>query len=81
MAGLAKFEQAARDFTANFTALLAPRKNPFQAHTDALFNDGDWQNIAGVTDASLAEEAALFAAVQQHAPRGIDPAAMTVEHA
>ena len=78
--GLAAFEQAARRFTTSFTALLAPRRNPFEQHTDALFGDEDWVMIAGVREDSLAREAELFIAVQRSAPSGVDPEQMTVEH-
>jgi hypothetical protein len=78
--GLEAFEAGARRFTANFTALLAPRKNPFHRHTDELFTDEDWVVIAGVSEDSLARETALFVSVQRTAPAGIDPEQMTVEH-
>ena len=57
-----------------------PRKNPFFRHTDHLFDDADWTRVAGVTPASLAEEARLFAGVQRTAPAGIDPDSFTAEH-
>jgi hypothetical protein len=45
-----------------------------------LFTDTDWQRIAGVTPASLAEEHELFGAVQKSAPPGVDPDKFTAEH-
>lgn len=78
--GVAAFAAAARDFLARFKALLAPRKNPFAAQTDRLFGPADWVRIAGVSDASLAEEAALFSAVRASAPAGIDPESLEVRH-
>lgn len=79
--GLKTFEKEARDFTATFNSLMAPRKNPFHAHTDRLFSDSDWEIIAGVTDRSRATEGQLFDAVRRAAPPGINPEEMTVEHA
>lgn len=79
-AGVETFEAAARQFVATFTGLLLPRKNPFFRHTDALFSESDWTSIAGVSDASRAEEVALFARVQVTAPPGSDPASFTAEH-
>ncbi len=78
--GIRAFEQAAREFTATFNSLLQARKNPFFQHTDRLFRDADWSDIAGVSEQSLADEARLFGAVQASAPHGIDPAAFTAEH-
>ena len=78
--GLGSFVPAARQFAAAFKSLLAPRKNPFFRHTDALFGEDDWVRIAGVTAASLATEQEQFLAVQRTAPAGIDPAQFTAEH-
>ena len=74
------FEAAARAFTETFKTLLQPRKNPFFRYTDELFDDADWERIAGVTAASLAEEHELFAAVQGTTPPGVDPDKFTAEH-
>jgi len=79
-AGRSGFEVAARRFTEAFQSLLAARKNPFAKHTDELFDEADWERIAGVTPESLAAEQRLFAAVEQTAPAGVHPARMTVEH-
>jgi hypothetical protein len=79
-AGTGAFLDAARQFSAEFKSLLAPRRNPFFRHTDALFGDDDWARIAGVTDQSLETEERLFSAVQRTAPTGIDPAQFTAEH-
>ncbi|MDH3509254.1 MAG: hypothetical protein OER85_00195 [Gammaproteobacteria bacterium] len=76
--GRAVFESAAHTFTAAFTSLMAPRKNPFQAHTDNLFADEDWELVAGVTDESTETENKLYKAVQASAPAGIDPETMQV---
>jgi hypothetical protein len=78
--GLPSFEAHARDFVATFTSLLMPRKNPFFRHTDRLFTDGDWEQIAGVTPASLREEERLFRAVQSAATPDLDPDRFTAEH-
>jgi len=72
------FETAAQTFTAAFLSLMAPRKNPFQAYTDELFTDADWNLVAGVTDESMEMEKNLYSAVQTHAPAGIDPETMQV---
>ena len=79
--GHAKFEKAARAFVDLFTSLMAPRKNPFQEHTDVLFTESDWNDIAGVTAGSLAEEQSLYAQVEATTLAGIDPANYTAEHA
>jgi hypothetical protein len=78
--GIQAFEKGARQFTAKFTSLLAPRKNPFHKHTDELFTEEDWVVIAGVSEDSLGREAELFVAVQRAAPANADPEEMTVEH-
>ncbi len=78
--GIGAFEEAAREFTAAFGSLLQARKNPFFRHTDRLFNDADWEEIAGVTAQSLADEQRLFTSVQRSAPAGVDPEKFTAEH-
>jgi hypothetical protein len=78
--GVRVFETAARRFTKTFSALLAPRRNPFEKHTDRLFKPRDWVAIAWVSDGSRRSEHALFAAVQVYAPEGIDPAGFPAEH-
>jgi len=72
------FETAAQTFTATFLSLMAPRKNPFQAYTDELFSNEDWELVAGVTDESMEMEKNLYNAVQTSAPAGIDPDAMQI---
>lgn len=79
--GQAQFEEAARAFADLFTSLMAPRKNPFQEHTDVLFTDSDWIDIAGVSNESLAEEETLYGRVKETSPAGIDPANYAAEHA
>ncbi len=79
--GQAQFEVAAQAFVDLFTSLMAPRKNPFQEHTDVLFTDSDWVDIAGVSTESLAEEKELYELVETTAPAGIEPASYTAEHA
>jgi hypothetical protein len=76
--GRASFEHAAHAFTAAFTSLMAPRKNPFSAYTDQLFSEEDWELVAGVTDDSIATENNLYLAVQSNAPEGLDPETMQV---
>ena len=78
--GVRAFETAARQFTNTFTELLAPRRNPFEKHTDQLFKPRDWVAIAWVSDDSRRSEGALFAAVQIYAPDDIDPAGFSAEH-
>ena len=77
-AGCEIFEAAAHDFTAAFTSLMAPRKNPFHSYTDELFTDDDWELVAGVTDESIEMERNLYNAVHLSAPTGIDPETMQV---
>jgi hypothetical protein len=78
-AGLGAFREAGSRFVRNFTGLLAPRRNPFEQYTNELFSAADWVAIAGVTDDSLAREAALFVAIQRSAPARLDPDRMVVE--
>lgn len=78
--GMGAFETAARRFTKTFTELLAPRRNPFEKHTDQLFQPRDWVAIAWVSDGSRHSEHTLFVAVQTYAPEGIDPAEFPAEH-
>ena len=59
---------------------MAPRKNPFQEHTDVLFTESDWIDIAGVTADSLDEERGLYKQVEATTLVGIDPANYTAEH-
>lgn len=78
--GVRVFETAARRFTKTFRELLAPRRNPFEKHTDQLFKPRDWVAIAWASDDSRRTELILFTAVQIYAPEGIDPAEFTAEH-
>lgn len=78
--GVHAFETAARRFTKTFTELLAPRRNPFEKHTDRLFKARDWVAIAWVSDDSRRAEQVRFTAVQLYAPEGIDPAGFPAEH-
>lgn len=78
--GVRAFLDQARDFMAGFGSLLQPRRNPFSSYTDELFSDADWDEIAGVTPASIAEEERLFTAVRAVAPTGADPAQFVAEH-
>lgn len=77
---LGSFVPAACQFADGFRSLMAPRRNPFFRHTDALFTDEDWVRIAGVSDESLRAEERLFCAIQSSAPDGCDPALFTAEH-
>jgi hypothetical protein len=79
-AALGSFVPAARQFAEAFRGLMAPRRNPFFKHTDALFSDEDWVRIAGVTEESLQTEERLFSAIQRAAPDGCDPSQFTAEH-
>ena len=76
--GRGAFETAAHEFTAAFTSLMAPRKNPFHAYTDELFSQEDWALVAGVTDESIEMEKNLYIAAQSSAPAGVDPETMQV---
>jgi len=78
--GLRAFETTTRRFTKTFTELLAPRRNPFEKHTDQLFKARDWVAIAWASSDSRRSEQVLFTAVQLYAPEGIDPARFPAEH-
>jgi hypothetical protein len=79
-AALPSFKAAARGFLASFNSAAQAGRNPFFRYTDALFDDADWERIAGVTPASIAEEARLFAAVRSAAPAGAEPEQFTAGH-
>lgn len=78
--GLKVFEAAAKRFTRQFRELMAPRRNPFEPHTDHLFDRADWLAIAWVDPGSQDTERTLFAAVSIYAPDGTDPEQFTAEH-
>jgi hypothetical protein len=74
------FETIARRLAKTFSALLAPRRNPFEQQTDRLFKLRDWVAPVWVSDGSRRSEYALFEAVQVYAPEGIDPARFPAEN-
>ncbi len=74
------FEKTARAFIAEFTGLLAPRKNPLEKYTEGYFSEKDWEWIADHTDASVAMEEDLYVRIQKSAPEGMDPAGFTAQH-
>lgn len=73
-------EPGLRAFLAGFQALVQPRRNPLSPHTDRLFGDADWAQVADVTPATLAEEERLFQAVRDCAPPGADPEQFSGQH-
>lgn len=79
-ADLQDFVEAARAFAERFRAEMAPRRNPFEAHTNELFSEEDWRDIAAVSEESLAEEEQLFEEVRKTAPAGNDPANVKPVH-
>ena len=76
----ALFREKADDFVAEFNGMMAPRKNPLSPYTDKHFDLEDWAAIADWTEEAKSREAALFAAVEQSAPNGLDPNGFTAEH-
>jgi len=74
------FERAARAFIAEFTGLLAPRRNPLETYTDEHFTEKDWEWIADHTPESVAAEEELYVHIQDTAPHGMDPAGFTAQH-
>jgi hypothetical protein len=76
----AAFEAAVRDFAALIQGMMAPRRNPYERHTDALFTAADWAAIADADPQALARETHLFAHVRAAAPAGADPEAMPALH-
>ncbi len=78
--GVSAFLKDARDFIAEFTGLLAPRKNPLEAYTEKHFTEEDWEYIADRNEAAVAMEEELYVRIQALAPEGLDPAGFTAEH-
>ncbi len=78
--GKAAFEKTARAFVAEFTGLLAPRKNPLEKYTQKHFTEKDWEWIADHSDASVTREEDLYVRIQNAAPDGADPAGFTAAH-
>jgi hypothetical protein len=78
--GVVEFEKCGRQLVGEFGRLLLPRRNPFFRQTDALFEDGDWVEIAGASAISIRAESDLFDAVVREAPAGADPREFGTEH-
>jgi hypothetical protein len=74
------FHASVRGFANLIQSMMAPRRNPYERFTDALFTADDWAAIADATPHAVAEEARLFARVKELAPPGADPDAMPALH-
>ncbi len=73
------FESAARTYIDFVVNVLGARSHSLRHLTTVLFSEEDWGYITGITPELLAEEGALYAAVQRTAPAGIDPARVPTE--
>ena len=76
----APLDAAVRHYHEVMTAMMTPRKNPYEPYTNTLFDDDDWTAIADVSEASTATEAAQFAAVKAAAPEAMDPDGFSGTH-
>lgn len=74
------FVDKVRAFAELIQSMMAPRRNPYETHTDALFTAKDWTAIADAPPQAIAREAALFAGIKALAPPGADPDAMPALH-
>lgn len=74
------FVDRVRVFADLIQGMMAPRRNPYEKYTDALFTADDWVAIADATPAAIAEEATLFANIKTLAPASADPDAMPAMH-
>ena len=76
---LGSFEAATERYMDYIINVLGARSHSLRHLTTTLFTEADWERIAGITPAVVAEEGAQFADVQHHAPAGIDPAKVSTE--
>lgn len=74
-----EFETAALAYIDFIVNVLGARSHSLRHLTTTLFSDADWDQIAGVMPAVLADEAALFQRVRAAAPAGCDPDTVSTE--
>ncbi|MEO8223267.1 MAG: hypothetical protein ABI661_00530 [Gammaproteobacteria bacterium] len=74
-----EFEVAAYEYIDFVVNVLGARSHSLRHLTSTLFTETDWEHIAGVTDVLIAEEGARYATVQETAPAGADPAAISTD--
>jgi hypothetical protein len=76
---VAAFEQAADRYLDYIINVLGARSHSLRHLTTTLFSEADWDHIAGITPAVIAEEGEQFRNVQRLAPAGIDPEKISTE--
>ena len=76
----ATFDAAMRHNHDVMTAMMSPRKNPYQKYTDELFTLEDWADIAEADDDTIATEHTLFDAVTAAAPDNLKPDSFSGTH-
>ncbi len=76
----AAFDAAVRHNHDIMTAMMTPRKNPYQKYTDELFSMDDWADIAEANDDTVATEHTLFDAVTAAAPDNLKPDSFSGTH-
>ena len=76
----AEFVGRVRKFAELIQGMMAPRRNPYEAHTDRLFTSDDWSAIADATPSAIEEEATQYAGLKASAPKGADPYTMPAFH-
>ncbi len=72
-AGWADFKAAVAQFMEVYMNILLSSHHSTLSLQDQVFDESTWDQVAGVTSASLALEEELYAKVQGLAPEGADP--------
>jgi hypothetical protein len=73
-AGWSEFKAAVGAFMEVYFKILLSGQHSTLTLQEEVFDEGVWDQVAGVTAESLATEERLYKAVQDSAPDGIDPA-------
>lgn len=79
-ADFATFDAAVRHNHEVMSAMMTPRKNPYQKYTSELFSMDDWAAIAQANDDTVATEHRLFDAVTAAAPDELKPDSFSGTH-
>lgn len=73
-AGWSDFKAAVGAFMEVYFKILLSGQHSTLTLQEDVFDEGTWDEVAGVTEDSLATEERLYKAVQDSAPQGINPA-------
>ena len=76
----AAFDAAVRHNHKVMSAMMTPRKNPYQKYTSELFTMDDWADIAQANDDTIATEHKLFDAVTAAAADDLRPDSFSGTH-